>query len=636
MWTGLARTLRLPSTRVLPVTGSQAPDGSRRPPIGVTDSSARSAPHGRGFPPEFVEEVRSASRIVEVVSEHVTLKRAGRSWKGLCPFHGEKTPSFHVDEAKGFYHCFGCGEGGDVYRFVMQIDALSFPEAVKHLASRSGIPIPERRQPDARDQLRERLFLVNDTAQSFFVSSLQGNEGRNARAYLERRGFGQEIQEGFGLGLAPEGWQNLRDELGRRRIEEREMTASGLIVRAEGGRTYDRFRSRITIPIRALSGRTVSFGGRILGDGEPKYLNGPETAVYSKGEQLFGLDRARTAIRRSQRAVLVEGFFDAIALHAGGIQESVAVLGTALTPGQARLLSRFTEKVILCFDGDEAGQRATKKSLEILLAEGLDVSVLTLPGGEDPDDALKARGREDFLRRLDGASSFFDFLIRVSAREHDLATPSGRVKALGELLPFVVNARDPVLRAELTDTAASGLGLRPELVRDQVRQHLRRGGGGPVHSGLEEVLEDSEITTAERTLLSWLISEARVRELFRSRMGEEGWALLSRGGLYETLLSEPDDGFDLSHALEALPHQAWRRLVTRCAFDADLEPVPSEDLSEKVGDLLARLGISSQARARQDKAEIERELVSAINSGELDRARELQDRLQELAKAMYA
>ena len=445
--------------------------------------------NARGFPPGFVDDVRRAVSIAQVVEQHVSLKKAGRTLKGLCPFHSEKSPSFHVDEAKGFYHCFGCGAGGDVFKFVMQLEALNFPEAIRSLAQRAGLAVPERTAPSPADELRERVVAINAAAQEIFRAELTSstsasNGAADALAYLSRRGIGPEVIESFGLGWAPESWSFLGPKL-RGRFDERELLASGLLVASDRAKApYDRFRSRVTFPIRAVSERIVGFGGRIVGDGEPKYLNSPETPVYTKGQHLFGLDRARLGIRRAGFAVLVEGYLDAIALHAHGVDSAVAVLGTALTPEQARLLSRFTRRVVLNFDGDEAGLRASRRSVAVLLAEGIDVRVMALPAGVDPDDRVRAIGGEAYQKEVERAEGFFEFVLRAAAKEHDLSSPTGRIAALQDLLPYLTGVDDPLLRSELVDSAAHGLGVRQELVKDEVRRQLAQSHGTPgVHTG---------------------------------------------------------------------------------------------------------------------------------------------------------
>jgi DNA primase len=594
-------------------------------------------PEGRGsFPPDFVDEVRRAASIVQVVERHVALKRAGRTLKGLCPFHAEKTPSFTVDEAKGFYHCFGCQAGGDVFGFVMQQEAMTFPEAVRHLAEMAGVAVPELRTPSAGDALRERILEINRAAQEAFVSELAAartGEAREAAAYLERRGIGRDVVEAFGIGYAPDDWDFLSDRFGRR-YELRELTASGLCVPRESGRgAYDRFRGRVTFPIRALSDRILGFGGRVIGDGEPKYLNSPETPVYTKGHHLFGLDRARGPVRRGGRAILVEGYLDAISLHAAGVTESVAVLGTALTAEQARLIARFASEVVVSFDGDAAGQRAARKSIEVLLGEGLSVRIVKLPGGQDPDDFVRREGAEAFRHVVDAAPGYFEFLLGVAAREHDLGSPAGRVNALNDLLPFIVQVKDRVLRSELTDAAVHGLRIRGTLLKDEVGRALRRGqakvewkDAGPGAA--------VEATMAEKTLLSWLLADGRVRQALQDLTGDEALAQLPRAECYSAILAEPADRLDIPRVLSRIDDPGLRALVATCAVEEGLEPFPADAVHEKVRSFLEGLGHSPVDVARRRKAEINRQIADAERSGDREQMRRLMTEAQALGRAI--
>lgn len=581
---------------------------------------------------------------MQVVEQHVSLKRAGRTLKGLCPFHSEKTPSFHVDEAKGFYHCFGCGAGGDIFRFVMQLEALTFPEAVRTLAERAGLRMPDRvldgpgAERQRRDEeLRSRVLEINQAAQELFADQLAGGgrsqAAREALAYLERRGIGAEIVRNFGLGYAPDSWDFLAKRLGQRFPAE-DLLASGLLVPSDRGRApYDRFRHRVTFPIRAVSDRVVAFGGRLLGDGEPKYLNSPETPVYTKGRHLFGLDRARAAIRGAGQAVLVEGYVDAIALHAHGIENAVAVLGTALTREQAQLLGRFTRRVVLSFDGDAAGLAAARRSLEVLLAEGLDVRVLELPQGRDPDDHVRAVGGEAYLRSVATADSFFDFLIRRATREHDRATPTGRVAALNELLPYLVAVPDRVLRSQLEDAACLGLGIPQGLLRDEVRRAVRQG-----QRQVEPATDGKELETlphAESALLAWLLADGEAREAFRAMVDEDALADLPRSAIFRAVMDDGDEPFSVQAVVDRLGDDWHRRVVMHHAVAIDREPIERERLEDRIRSFVEQLGLSPRHAARRRKAEVDRELERALRIGDADTARRLMAEAHELGRAAH-
>lgn len=575
--------------------------------------------------------------IAQVVEQHVSLKRAGRTLKGLCPFHSEKTPSFHVDEAKGFYHCFGCSAGGDVFRFVMQLEAATFPEAVRLLAARAGLAVPARTAPSPADELRERVFAINAAAQEVFAAELAssskgGNDAAEALAYLERRGIGKEIVSSFGLGWAPDSWSFLAGRLAGR-FEERELLASGLLVPSDRGKSpYDRFRKRVTFPIRAVSERIIGFGGRIVGDGEPKYLNSPETEAYTKGRHLFGLERARTGIRRVGHAVLVEGYLDVISLHAHGVDTAVAVLGTALTPEQARLLSRFTRRVVLNFDGDEAGLRAARRSVAVLLAEGLDVRVMALPPRVDPDDHVRAIGGTAYAKAVEQAEGFFEFMLRAASKEHDLASPTGRVAALHELMPYVTAVDDPLLRSELVDAACHGLGVRHALVKEEVRRQLRQGRKEVASRTVEE---ESDVSHAESRLIAWMIASERVRDLFRDAVAPEALRRIPRAAIFEAILAEPPGEFDLSGVLDGLTDDWQRRLVSRVAIESDHEPPSLEGLESRVLDLIDQLGMTPRDAARRRKAEVDAQIEDARRKGDHETVKQLLAEAIELGRVIH-
>ena len=350
----------------------------------------------------FADRVKQQADIVRVIGEYVQLKKAGQNFRGLCPFHSEKTPSFNVHPTRQIYHCFGCGKGGDVFSFVMEMEKCEFPDAVRQVAEKSGIAVPraKERSPQERKQNQARSAFVemHREAQAFFVKQLEGTpEGKLARAYLEDRGLDKATIERFGIGYAPSGGDALLRFL-KPKYSEKLLAESGLISRSEqGGRMYDRFRRRITFPIANESGKIVAFGARALGEDQPKYLNSPETPIYSKSNVLYHLDRAKEALRRSDFAVLVEGYMDAIAVARAGISNVVASCGTSLAEPQIKLLGRFTKRVIVNYDPDTAGQTATERSISLLLEQDFEVKVLALPGKADPDKFIREQGAEAYL-----------------------------------------------------------------------------------------------------------------------------------------------------------------------------------------------------------------------------------------------
>lgn len=425
---------------------------------------------------DYVESVRAALDIAQVVGEAVTLRKAGRSLVGLCPFHQERTPSFHVDPAKGLYYCFGCGAGGDAFKFVMNFHQVEFAEAVTMLGDRLGLsrPAPATPAEAQEDRRRRKILEALSAAQEHFAACLAAGEGGGARAYLARRGLSPDHARHFGLGFAPPGWDNLLRRLSARGFQVEDLVRSGLAVPRPGGDgMYDRFRNRLTFPIRDTAGRIVSFGGRSLGEEDPKYLNGPETLVYDKSRTLFRLYDAAPEIRQTGRVVVVEGYFDAVSLGAVGTPGVVAVCGTALSSTHARLLRRYAEQVVLFFDGDDAGHKAAHRALDPLLAEGLPVRVAAPPAGKDPDDLAREGGAPAVESCLGAAEDLPGFLVSEARRLFDLTSLDGRVKAMEMMLGHLVQLDSPLARAEAGARAAQGLGVEDDVFREELRRAAR-------------------------------------------------------------------------------------------------------------------------------------------------------------------
>jgi DNA primase len=429
------------------------------------------------FPDSFVDEVRRTADIVRYVSEQVALKKMGASWKGLCPFHNEKTPSFNVRSEPPIFHCFGCGEGGDVFKFVMLHEKVSFPEAVETVARRFGVSVPERTfdAGPGRKEREETLALLEEAA-LHFARNLWSAPGQQAREYLLSRGFKKQTLETIRAGAARESWSDLVDAL-RRRFSPAAIVGAGLAVERQGGGHYDRFRNRAIFPIPSDAGRIVGFGARSIDGSEPKYLNSPETAVYQKSRLLYGLSWAKDAIRRESRVVLMEGYLDVARAHESGIQEAVATCGTALTQSHARLLRRFAERVAVNFDQDDAGQRAVRKSLALLAEEGLDARIVELPAGHDPDSFLRAEGPAAYRERLDRAPRSMEWLIRRAAAENDVSTPPGKAAYLNALLPPLLALASAVERAAWIPMVVAHGGLDERAAREELSRAL--GGRRP-------------------------------------------------------------------------------------------------------------------------------------------------------------
>src|SRR5210317_207020 len=425
------------------------------------------------IPEEIIQEVRDRTDIVEVISSYVSLKRSGANHQGLCPFHSEKTPSFNVNSPRQIFHCFGCGVGGNVFSFLMQIEGLSFPDAVRRLGEKVGVEVEEEavspEEVRRRDE-RERILRINEVAGEFYQQLLlTDEEGAPGRRYLRQRGYESETVRTFQLGFAPGGWESLAKHLAGKSFSSEDSQKAGLVRPGKQERgDYDLFRNRLLFPIHDLQGRMVAFGGRVLDDSLPKYINSPETDVYHKGQVLYGLYQARDAIRHSDTVLVVEGYFDVMALHRAGFTNAVATCGTALTPDHARLLKRYADKILLIFDEDAAGRQATFRAMDALLPSGLAVSVVAMPAGEDPDSLLKTRGEEGFRRCLDAARPVLEVFIEDQLRSND-DTVEGRARAANQALERIRRLPEELERSLYLQRLAKLIGLNVEDLQSKLR-----------------------------------------------------------------------------------------------------------------------------------------------------------------------
>jgi DNA primase len=431
------------------------------------------------IPDDQVEEVRSRADIVDVIGEFVSLKKAGREYKANCPFHDERTPSFYVVPEKGFFKCFGCGKSGDVFSFLMERQGMDFVEAVKHVAGRSGVEIREVQKDRDEDDPKRPLYEINGFARDWFRQQLEDPEGgRMAREYLEGRGVDAETAERFGLGYAPDEWRAFREAAAKHGLDEDLMLDLGLLGRSEKSpEAYDRFRRRVVFPIESLSGKVIGFGGRVLeGDraDAPKYVNSPESPVYHKGLNLYGLSWARHAIRREECALVVEGYMDVVSLAAHGFEHVVAPLGTALTPEQASLLGRYAKRVLLLFDSDTAGQKATFRAGDVLLEAGLHPAVVTLPEGEDPDTVVRGAGPDALRKHIDNAVDVLDRKLQILDERSHFSSIDRTRAALDRLLPTIRAAADPALRDIYVKTVSERTGVSRATIEQDLRSDVRR------------------------------------------------------------------------------------------------------------------------------------------------------------------
>jgi DNA primase len=576
------------------------------------------------------DRVKQQADIVRVIGEYVRLKKTGQNFVGLCPFHNEKTPSFNVHPARQIYHCFGCGVGGDVFKFVMEMEKVEFLDAVRLVAEKCGIPVPQRkpRSPQERRETSQRKLLLelHRDAAEFFQRQLKSSpEGGVALGYLEDRGLDRDAIDRFGLGYAPSGGDVLLRHV-RGKYAEKLVEASGLVSRDASGRLYDRFRRRIIFPIANDAGRVVAFGGRAIGDEPPKYLNSPETPIYSKSGVLYHFDRAKETIRQREFAVMVEGYMDAIAVARAGVSNVVASCGTSLTELQLRLLGRFARRVVMNYDPDTAGQAATERSLALLLEQGFDARVLRLPGGADPDKFIRDHGAESYQKLLAEAPAFLDHLIEraLSTESAGQNTAEGKLRAVNFLLPYLQKLPDRLLRSEWASRVAARLKIDEPVLRDTLRKAAAERRS---EVKLRPELAPPAAKRAERRLIQLLVEGEGFRQRLAAELREAG---LHRGlateKLFEAMIEacaagDRPDPVALGETLEA----PERRLLYDVLFEPAAEPTWDEAWS--------CLTALRRVRLESELADLQRRIEAGPAAEEL---RDLMTRKMELRRALAA
>ena len=439
----------------------------------------------------IVEEIKYRNDIKDVISQYVTLKRAGSNYHGLCPFHSEKTPSFTVfTGGEGNFYCFGCGAGGDVVTFTMRAENLDYPSALEFLAKRAGIVIPEDKTPGLGEVSRTRVMDMNREAARFFYSTLVSGKYPDALSYLQqKRGFSPALIRHFGMGFAPPEWGSLVKHLKSKHYSEEEMIAANLAAKSSKGTVYDVFRNRIMVPIFDINGNVVAFGGRVMDDSKPKYLNSTDTPAFKKRRTLFALNFAKDVC--AERIILCEGYMDVIALHGAGFSSAIATLGTAITEEHARLMKRYTKEVVICYDADEAGQRAADKAFALLSEVGLETKILKVEGAKDPDEYIKKHGAGKFKLLLDGSRTRFDFKLAAILEKHDISIPLEKIRAADEAAELISEFYSAVERDIYIDTAARKLSVPMDTLKADVGQKIRNRQKKENKDALRKVISES-------------------------------------------------------------------------------------------------------------------------------------------------
>lgn len=593
------------------------------------------------FPKAILNDIKDRISIVAFIGERIPLKRAGRNYRGLCPFHNEKTPSFNVNDEKGIYHCFGCGEGGDLFQFVMKFDGVGFAEAVRGLAGRAGVELPRDASPaelakEEEGARRKRALLrVNEIARDWFVGRLSDPRvGRVAREYLQTRGISENILTQHFLGYADNSWDQLALHLRERHVPLELAAELGLLKRRDGGGFYDFFRHRIMFPIISVRGEVLGFSGRTLeaADGVAKYVNSPDSPIYHKSNSVYGLHLAANAIRREDQVILVEGNIDLVALSQAGIVNAVAPLGTALTTGHVRLLRRLTRRMTVVFDGDEAGTRAALRSLEIFIEEGIAPRVVPLPAGEDPDSLVRKEGAEAFRKRLDAAPPLFEYFVE-RVIEKTGADAAGKVAATEQIIPLLRTVADPAEQAIYRRHVARRLDLdERSLERSLASAHGKAPGPAVAVARRAETGSGGiAIRTAERLLIEAMFACPEMAPRIIGAVGpeefEDPWCRLVAGLVHDRTV--PGEALRVTDVIEAVEDAELALQLRGIALGGDRwDAGEAEGL---VDDCIARLKERPQ-RLRLEQ--INDDIRRAEMSGDEARLLELLGEKRELAALM--
>ena len=577
---------------------------------------------GGYIPDELVEEIRARSDIVEVISDRVLLKKSGANYKGLCPFHSEKTPSFTVSPAKQIFHCFGCNEGGNVYQFVMKIENLSFPDSVLLLARRYGINIVEQKVKGVNSSQKNTLYDVNAMAAEFFQRQLSElPQGKTAREYLRKRGITENIIESFKIGYASPSWDGVHQFLKKKGISADIQNSAGLIKERENGGGYvDRFRERIIFPISDSEGRIVGFGGRVLNDTDsrPKYLNSPETLVYKKGNILYGLHITKDLIRKSKDAFLVEGYFDLITAYQHGIKNVIATSGTALTEDHARLLRRYTETVTLVFDGDEAGRNASNRGGIVLLNGGVKVKVIPLPQGNDPDSFIREKKGDGFFNISKGSKPFMEYIINKESAESDLKSIDGRVKCINAVIPFLSLMNNSVEKSMYISSLAEKTGVSEKAIMDEMSKNKVKD-----KAKVKEVLTSTSTSSsnkAERILVQLMLLDNKNIEKIKKHISVDDFKDNDMAKISSLLftLSESNDNIAISHIMDKLSEDKLKKLISEMVF----EDIEYQDVDKNISDCIRYI-----KKNRIDIKELVNRLKTAVSEGNHQQFKELQGQI---------
>jgi len=518
------------------------------------------------IPSQIIEEIRSKADMVNIISEYVPLRKRGKNYLGLCPFHSEKAPSFTVSPEKQLFHCFGCNEGGNIFAFMMKIENIGFAQAVEEIGAKMGIATPRFSGESVTKTEKDKIYQVVALASQFFRHCLEDKMGEAARLYLQQRGIDDKTSKLFGLGYAPMGWDNLFKQLITRGSAPALIEKSGLILARENqSGYYDRFRQRLIFPVYDQRDRLLAFGGRALGEEEPKYLNSPDTLIYHKGETLFGLNLSKENIRKNRTAILVEGNFDLITPFQAGINNIVATMGTALTVSQCKLLSRYCDNIIMAYDADVAGGVAAERSAELLRNEGLQVKVAQLVGGKDPDEIIRNQGAKAFIKCLETALPYLEFKIRRALSRYNLKEIEARAKALREVAAIIGKEEDPFVQKEYAKMSSALLSIDTETLLAEIKRNRHYQGNS--RNDLRRITSKpiSKLEEAEKNIITLALQSAEVLGWMKAQLRGEDFNLPEARAVVEILFTTDfAEGTDATHfLLHNLPTEEAKKFIAR-------------------------------------------------------------------------
>jgi len=551
------------------------------------------------IPEDTIREIRETCSIVEVVSGYVSLKKAGANYQGLCPFHNEKTPSFTVNESKKFFYCFGCGASGDVFSFLMKHDKISFQEAARLLAKKYGIHLPEKPlSPRQQKRLseKEQLYKANQAAADLYHRLLvQDSRAKQALQYLQERGITGETIREYRLGFAPDAWDTLTHQLDHK--SRLHAGKTGLLIDKGTGRYYDRFRNRIIFPISSVSNHIVGFGGRSIGPGEPKYLNSPESAVYSKRHNLYGLHTAVRHIQKENRVLIVEGYLDVLTLHQAGAKNAVAALGTALTEHQIRILNRYTPNIVTVFDSDPSGVKAMVRSLEPFLMSAVSPRVVLLPPGEDPDSFVRSNGIGPFRDQIDKAELLLDFVIEKTVEKNDLATPNGKVRACNDTVPLLRKISDSLERDLYIQKISRRIGVGEAHIRSRIGAQPRhaRPDDGPERQQKEKPAYAPQ--NAEKIIVHLMILHTETIDIIQDKALLEDFTnddLRTLGTLLCRIYREQGT-LSIPYLMDTITEERWKQLIAEDALRNETSGSPVKILE----DCIRSIRLKKNSRQRE-------------------------------------